>query len=210
MNRIELHNIELKFDDRILFRSGRININEGGIYPFLGLNGSGKTTLLRMLAGFIKPSAGSFSIKGRLLYQPQKPAVFRMTTLDNAMIGMETPDRGRALSVLADVGLSDFSEAQANTLSGGEKQRLCLCRSILAGGEVMLLDEPFSAVDHKTSDGLAAYVKEYCLRTRTTLLLVVHNLQMAQQISERFLLIRDEELVVCGPAEVREYFIERI
>jgi ABC-type multidrug transport system ATPase subunit len=210
MNRIELSNIELKFDDRLLFRSGRINIGEGGIYSLLGLNGSGKTTLLRMLSGLEKPSAGSFVINGKLLYQPQKPAIFRMTTLENAMTGMENPDKSRALSVLADVGLSGFAEAQASTLSGGEKQRLCLCRSILTGGDIMLFDEPFSAVDHKTSDGLAAYLKDYCLRTRTTLLLVVHNLHMAQQISEQFLLIRDEELVVCGAAEVRDYFIERI
>jgi|GEM_PF-2158961 len=207
MGRIEICDIELKFDERVLFRSGRIGIG-GGAYPLMGLNGTGKTTLLRMLAGFVKPDTGSFRLEGSALYQPQKPAVFPMTALENAMLGMENPDRGAALSMLSDVGLSDFAGAQAKTLSGGEQQRLCLCRSMLAGGDIFLIDEPFSAVDQNAAEKLAMYLTDHCKRMRATLLIAMHNLQMAQKMSEQFLLIRRGELVLCGAAAVRDYFLE--
>ena len=210
MNRIELRNIELKFDDRILLKSGNIDIADGSIYPLLGLNGSGKTTCMRMLAGFIKPLAGSFKLDGELLYQPQKPVLFSMTVLENAMVGMIQKDEAKALELLADLGLADFAHAKAKSLSGGEQARLCLARSMLTGGDVLLLDEPFAAIDSKSADAVALLVKNYCLRERTTLIVTVHNVQTAKLLSERCLLIRDEKLVVSDTDAVRDYFIGAI
>jgi len=207
MNLVEMHDIELKFGDRLLFGSEDVSIAKPGIYPLIGLNGSGKSTLLRMLAGIIEPSAGSFATTGTILYQPQKPAVFRMEVLQNALIGTEAGDKETALKILSDVGLAGFESMPAKTLSGGEQQRLHLCRSILTAGDIMLLDEPFSAIDHKSAEGLAKYLQNICVRTGAIMLIAMHNLHLAHQVSEHCLLIKNYRLLFCSTTEGREYLL---
>jgi len=207
MNLLEMHDIELKYGERLLFESEDILIDRPGIYPLIGLNGSGKSTLLRTLAGITEPAAGSFFTKGTILYQPQKPAVFRMTVFQNALIGMESGDKAAGLKALADVGLAGFENVPAKTLSGGEQQRLHLCRSILTAGDLMLLDEPFSAIDHRSAEGLAMYLQDICVHTGAIMLIALHNLHLAQQVSGHCLLIKDYRLLYCGTDEGREYLL---
>ncbi|MCL2433979.1 MAG: ATP-binding cassette domain-containing protein [Clostridia bacterium] len=205
---IELRNIALGFEDRMLFRGGEMDLR--GVWPLLGLNGSGKTTLLRMLAGFLPPLEGVFSVRGRILYQPQKPLLFSMSALENAMLGMVRKDEQKALQMLAEMGLADFARTKAKTLSGGEQARLCLCRSLLAGGDVVLMDEPFAAVDAASVDRLALYLKDFCVGAGATLLVAVHSVHTAALFSEQCLLIRDEKLVTCETEKAREYLVSSI
>ncbi|MCL1820206.1 MAG: ATP-binding cassette domain-containing protein [Oscillospiraceae bacterium] len=204
---ISIRGIELRFGERVLFRSGNIDLTVGA-YPLIGLNGTGKTTFLRMLAGFHKPASGSFSVNGDIMFQPQKPAVFGMSVLGNAMLGMNIRDRDSTLEVLSDVGLAEFAHAPARTLSVGEQQRLCLCRSILTGGDVFLFDEPFSAIDLNSADILADYLKSKCSHALT--ILAVHSLKTARRMSEKCLLIRQGELILCDIDAAAAHFIRSI
>lgn len=210
MDRIIIDNIKLMFGFRTLFETGSITISAGSIYPLLGLNGTGKSTFLRLLSGLIKPTSGNLMVDGTILYQPQKPVIFHASVINNAIIGMETPDRKKAYDILEKVGLKNFINVQAKTLSGGEQQRLCIARSILTGGDILLLDEPFSAVDIKSAQLLELMLKDYCIRENKTMIISTHSIKTAEGISDQCILIKNDRLEICKINEAKEYLINSI
>jgi ABC-type nitrate/sulfonate/bicarbonate transport system ATPase subunit len=210
MNRIILDQIKITFNEETLFELKQLEIGSNEVYPLLGLNGTGKSTLLRIIAGIIKPSEGNVFLDGSLLYQPQKPMIFNTSVLENAIIGMKIIDKNKALEILDAVGLKKQIHQNAKLLSGGQQQRLCLARSILTGGEILLFDEPFSAVDIKSVKTMEDFIKEYCKSGNRTLILSTHSIKTAQCISDRCLLLADGKLEICSIEKAREYLINII
>lgn len=210
MGRIIINHIKVAFGEQVLFKSDYLKINSNEIYLLLGLNGTGKSTLLRIIAGLKKPSTGSIVLKGSLLYQPQKPMIFDLSALDNAMIAMDNSDKGSATEILKAVGLNKRIDQKAKLLSSGEQQRLCLARSILTGGDILLLDEPFSAVDIKSIKTLEGLLKDYCASGNRTMILATHSIKAAECLSDRCLLLRDGKLEMCSIHEARRYLIKII
>ncbi len=170
----------------------------------VGPSGCGKSTLLRILAGLIQPESGSVSLNGSTLDSPRRKIglVFQDATLmpwrtviQNIMLPLEftglsrQEQRRRADSMLALLGLSEFANVYPSALSGGMAQRLAIGRALIYDPEVLLLDEPFGALDALTRE----YVSEELLRIwsqhKKTVLMVTHSIQEAILLSDRVLVM---------------------
>jgi NitT/TauT family transport system ATP-binding protein len=178
-----------------------------GIYPnefvcLIGPSGCGKSTLLRILGGLVRPTGGQVRLDGVPYNSPQRAIGFVFqrpnlmpwrTALQNVTLPLEIQGMSRAESTqraregLALVGLSDFSETLPRDLSGGMRQRVALARALIQDPEVLLLDEPFGALDALTRERMNWELLKIWQVRRKTVLMVTHNIQEAVFLSDRVL-----------------------
>ena len=180
-----------------------LEVASGELVAVLGASGSGKTTLLRVLAGFMRPSAGRVEFGDRLVagpgawvpperrrvgIVPQEGALFpHLDVRGNVAFGLgrRPRDSGRVDEVLDLVGMSAFREARPQELSGGQQQRVALARALAPEPDVILLDEPFSALDAALRVRLRGDVREVLDRLGTTTVLVTHDQEEALSMADR-------------------------
>jgi ABC-type nitrate/sulfonate/bicarbonate transport system ATPase subunit len=181
-------------------RDVSLELFEGEFVSLVGPSGCGKTTLLKILAGLMAPSAGEAlldgaeagELLGRVGYMPQDDQLMPWrTTLDNLTLGLElagTPRaeaRTRARQELDLFGLQGFEQRWPSALSGGMRQRAALLRTFLAGRDVLLLDEPFGALDALTREAMREWLLGVWEADRKTILLVTHDVEEALFLSDR-------------------------
>ena len=200
-----------------------LDIREGEFFTLLGPSGCGKTTLLRLLAGFEQPTAGEIRLHGRDLaglppYRRPVNTVFQnyalfphMTVADNIAFGLEmkgwtqTAIAGRTEAMLALVKLDDHGARRPAQLSGGQQQRVALARALANQPEVLLLDEPLSALDLKLRKEMQLELKRLQLDTGITFVFVTHDQEEALTMSDRLAVMQDGKLLQVGtPAEIYE------
>lgn len=196
-------------------------VNSGEFVAVLGSSGSGKTTLLRVLAGFLRPSSGSVIFGEKVISSanawippehrhlgivPQEGALFpHLDVRRNVGFGLDrsTESSRRVEEVLEMVGMQDFSDARPQELSGGQQQRVALARALAPRPDVLLLDEPFSALDASMRVSLRAEVRELLKSLGTTSVMVTHDQEEALSIADRVAVMRDGRLVqMATPAEL--------
>jgi NitT/TauT family transport system ATP-binding protein len=169
-------------------------VPQHGMTVVVGPNGSGKSTLLRLMAGLLVPDGGAISIDGHpvadadqrvgLVFQEPRLLPWRRT-IDNVAFPLElagvgpTERRERAHGLLELVGLDGFSAAYPHQLSGGMRQRVAIARALARDPQILLLDEPFSALDALTRERFNAELLELWQRTSTTIVLVTHSISEA-------------------------------
>ncbi|HXF52564.1 MAG TPA: ABC transporter ATP-binding protein [Hyphomicrobiaceae bacterium] len=181
-----------------------LDFPEGQLTSLLGPSGCGKTTLLKIIAGLIPATSGEVRIKGRKVTGPgpDRSFVFQdfalmpwATVLRNAAFGLElrgVPRSEReaiAESYIAQVGLKGFEHKFPHELSGGMRQRVGLARALAVKAEVILMDEPFSAVDEQTRRKFQEDLLELIARERKTFLFVTHSIEEAVYVSNRIALL---------------------
>jgi NitT/TauT family transport system ATP-binding protein len=184
--------------DRIDFR-----LRDGEIVAVLGKSGSGKSTFLRILAGLVEPSSGHVDYRGHAVHGPahgiamvfQSFALFPwLTVLGNVELGLEAlgvpnPERReRALAAIDLIGLDGFESAYPKELSGGMRQRVGFARALVVNPDILLLDEPFSALDVLTAETLRGDLIDLWLGRRIPtkgILFVSHNIEEAVEIADR-------------------------
>jgi len=198
-----------------------LEVPGGGLTAILGASGSGKTTLLRVIAGFLRPETGSVAIgerpvsaagtwvppeRRRVGIVPQEGALFpHLDVLGNVMFGLGRGDRSRALEVLDWVGLADRADARPQELSGGQQQRVALARALAPGPDVILLDEPFSALDASLRGSVRAHVRDVLTATGTTAVLVTHDQDEALSMADRVAIMARGTVEQVGtPREIYE------
>lgn len=176
--------------------------NKGAVTAISGASGSGKSTLLDLLAGFLRPQSGSLTLDGEdlLALPPERRPVSLLLQSDNLFdhlsaadnVALGLPKRtakaeGRSMvgAVLDQVGLSANVDQVASTLSGGQKQRVALARTLLRDRPVLLLDEPFSALDDETRHAIRALVLELTRRQGWHTVLVSHHADDVAALAER-------------------------
>src|SRR5579883_2179484 len=182
-----------------------LELREGEFVALLGPSGSGKSTLLRILAGLIPPSAGEIRIAGQPLrgVNPRAAMVFQnfalypwLTVQENVELGLlgsglgPAERRRRALAMIDLVGLDGFEDAYPKELSGGMRQRVGFARALAVSPEILLLDEPFSALDVLTADNLRNELRQLWIEQRVPLrsvLMVTHNIAEAVSLADRLL-----------------------
>jgi NitT/TauT family transport system ATP-binding protein len=179
-----------------------LEVADGEFVSVIGPSGCGKSTLFNLLAGLEEPSAGTVELDGvpcrgrellgRVGYMPQRDLLMPWRTiLDNTILGLEVAGVGRAearrraLELFGDFGLAGFERRRPDELSGGMRQRAALLRTYLAGREVILLDEPFRALDSLTRAGMQQWLVEVWEEHRKTILLITHDVDEALFLADR-------------------------
>ena len=216
---IDGQGIEKAFGRTRAVAGATLRVDHGALVALLGPSGSGKTTLLRVIAGFERPDAGCVRIGGRLVagdgawVEPehrrigmvfQDGALFpHLTVAGNVGFGASRPERVNECLEL--VGLADRAGSYPHELSGGERQRVALARALAADPEVVLLDEPFAALDAGLRDALRGEVTEILRRAGTSALLVTHDQAEALSLAGTVAVMRDGRIEQVGtPEEIYE------
>ena len=188
-----------------------LEIAEGEFICIVGPSGCGKSTLLNLIAGLEKPTEGTITLDGREVLGPgadrvvmfQEPALYPwLNVIDNVKFGMKLAgipkqeQEKRAEKYLKMVHLWDFREYAVHELSGGMKQRTALARALTMDSRIMLMDEPFSALDKQTINKLRAELEAIWEETRRTIIYVTHSVEEALYFADRIIILADRPGIV--------------
>ena len=181
-----------------------LRVDLGEFVAVVGPSGCGKSTLLRLIAGLIPPSAGRITIDGRIVAGPetqlgivfQKPILLEWrTVLGNVLLQAEmrrldvSAYLERARRLLAAVGLEDFEDRYPHELSGGMQQRAAIVRALIHDPSLLLMDEPFGALDALTREQMRIDLEELWLSTQKTVIFITHSIDEAVLLSDRVLVM---------------------
>ncbi|MBQ7541251.1 MAG: ATP-binding cassette domain-containing protein [Clostridia bacterium] len=187
---IELRNVKKIYKDRTVLDVPALCIQDGGSVALAGANGSGKTTLLRILARVLRADSGTITAPDDVLYLPQRPYAFRGSVLDNVLIGAKDR-REQALALIGNMELSALADKQAQSLSGGEMQKMALCRLLIRPCALLLLDEPTAALDTEGTELVCRALAQYKARTDCTVVFSTHTPQLTEKAADRLIQLRD-------------------
>jgi len=193
-----------------------LKIPKGQLTALIGRSGCGKSTLLQMLAGLLMPTEGAVRINGHTVHKPsakwnmmfQKPSLYPwMTVRENAALGLVFAgtykgNEEKVDNLLDMVGLTDHKDKNVQQLSGGQQQRVALARSLATEPEVLLLDEPFSALDAFTRSALQTEVAQICHDQNITMVLVTHDIEEAVAMADNVVIMSHNPGKIVGMKEV--------
>lgn len=215
---LEVNSVSMHFGDRPALSDVSFTVGPGEVIGLLGPNGSGKSTLLKIISGMATPSHGEVRFKDSTIshpttgitYVPQRAGAdwtFPITVLDSVLLGLSRQvsrfrrfsptERERAKAALAQVKMDQFASVQIGALSGGQQQRVFLARALLACGDILLLDEPFTGVDIPTQDLFVSLFDELTNRG-TVIIYATHDLEQARLRADRLMLL-NRYLIADGP-----------
>lgn len=212
---IHASGIEKAYGSTLAVAGADLHVAPGELVALLGPSGSGKTTMLRVIAGFERPDAGEVSIGDRVVAGAgnwEEPEVRRvgMVFQDGALfphltvgknVGFGEPRDGRVQECLELVGLADRADSYPHELSGGERQRIALARALATEPEVVLLDEPFAALDASLRSSLREEVADILRAAGASALLVTHDQQEALSLADQVVIMRDGRVEQAGTPE---------
>ena len=219
--KLEIKNLSAGYETGVVLRDLSLSLAEGEFLSLLGPSGCGKTTLMKTIAGIVSPAAGSIRLDGQeitnlpihrrgtvILFQDLRLFPHK-TVLENVAYPMKIqgiPKKERqetALHLLRKVQMADFAHRRPAALSGGQQQRVALARALAAKPRLLLLDEPFSALDENLREEMRALVLELKREFSMSVILVTHDRAEALSMSDRIALIFDGQIIQTGtPREV--------
>ncbi|MFC7553264.1 ABC transporter ATP-binding protein [Pseudoroseomonas wenyumeiae] len=190
---LEVQGLSRAFGRRVVLDRLELLVAPGEFVALLGRSGSGKSTLLRVLAGLDAVPAGVARLPQRRAVVFQEPRLMPWKTVaQNVALGLRRDDAEQAArAALAEVGLTARADAWPITLSGGEAQRAALARALVRQPELLLLDEPFAALDALTRIRMHALVGDLWRAHRPAILLVTHDVREAVLLADRVLILED-------------------
>ncbi|MDX6586490.1 MAG: sulfate/thiosulfate transport system ATP-binding protein [Solirubrobacterales bacterium] len=221
---IVVENATKKFGDFVALDEVSIEVPDGSLTALLGPSGSGKSTLLRVIAGLEQPDSGKIIISGQDMttvpvqdrhvgFCFQHYAAFKhMTVRDNVAFGLSIRKKPKAeieervRELLALVHLEGFIDRYPSQLSGGQRQRMALARALAVEPKVLLLDEPFGALDAKVRDELRAWLRRLHDEMHVTTIFVTHDQEEAMDVAEQIVVMNDGKVEQAGGArEIYEH-----
>jgi sulfonate transport system ATP-binding protein len=190
-NTVRVRGLSRSFGAEQVLKDLDLDIASGEFVALIGRSGSGKSTLLRALAGLDQQVSGELAVDGRVSIAFQEPRLVPWKRVaGNVSLGLRDPDpQGRASAALTEVGLADRTRAWPLTLSGGEAQRASLARALVRDPSLLLLDEPFSALDALTRIAMHRLVLSLWEHHRPAVLLVTHDVDEALALADRVLVL---------------------
>ena len=206
--KVELRDVHLRYfgldGETEALQAISLSVAPGEFVAIIGQSGCGKSTLLSLISGIIKPTNGTVLVDGRPVTGPSRKVGYMLqqdylfewrTILENAVLGAEiqgvdmTKARARATQLLTRYGLGQFLHYLPRQLSGGMRQRVALARTLCTEPDIVLLDEPFAALDSQTRLALADEVTEILRREGKTAILVTHDIGEAISMTERVVVL---------------------
>ncbi len=208
---LKFENISFKYpsDDYEMIRNLSFSVNDGEFISIIGASGCGKSTIFRLINGLEKPDNGKIFIdekpieqqKNYSSYMPQRDLLFPWRTIEkNICLPMEIQNKSKkemlekADAMLEEVGLSNYKNKYPRDLSGGMRQRASFARTLLAGAGLLLLDEPFSALDSLTRIGLQEWLLQEWKKHKKTILFVTHDVEEAIFLSQKVFVVTDRPI----------------
>jgi ABC-type nitrate/sulfonate/bicarbonate transport system ATPase subunit len=197
---LSVRNLNMRFGPVEAVRDVHLAVGDGEFLALLGPSGCGKSTLLNAIAGLIEPDSGEIEIQGmassarlgKLAYMPQRDALLPWRTiLENAILGLEVAGKSRkqareqALELLPRFGLEGFGDSYPAELSGGMRQRAAFLRTVLSEQPIMLLDEPFGALDALTRRAMQEWLLDLWNELNRTIVMVTHDVEEALLLADR-------------------------
>lgn len=198
---VTLDGISAGFKKNTVFENLNFEFRDGLHYALMGESGCGKTTLLNIIAGLVKPTRGKLTNTAeRTAYVFQEPRLFDwMSALENitvVMRGDEPTNRSTALGLLSALGISDSADAFPNELSGGMKRRVSIARALAYSPDLLLLDEPFGALDSQTKQCVSDVV--FSAMKGKTVIMVTHDISDTEYADSAYLLKHSSLLRIDG------------
>ncbi|NUP02030.1 MAG: ABC transporter ATP-binding protein [Nonomuraea sp.] len=199
MSSLRIEEVGKSFGDLEVLRHLELSVEPGEFAAVIGPSGSGKSTLFNLVSGLDRPTSGRVLVEGepagvasgKVAYMPQKDLLFPWrTVLDNTALGLEAQGvrkkeaRARADALFADFGLDGFQKAYPSQLSGGMRQRAALLRTVVLERPVLLLDEPFGALDSLTRTEMQLWLADMWQRHHWTVVLVTHDIREAVLLAD--------------------------
>lgn len=220
---IEINNINKTFKQRDgkdfqVLDDVSFSIREGEFVSLLGPSGCGKSTVLNLIAGFDKVNEGTIQVNGKDIHAPgpDRVVVFQehglfpwLTVLENVAFGLKQKGLGKkernelALEQIRAVHLSKFTDRYPHELSGGMRQRAAIARALVMNPQILLMDEPFAALDEQTRLVLHKELEHLWLQTGKTILFITHNIREAVMLSDRVLVMSTR------PGKIKKEFVVR-
>lgn len=171
-------------------------VEQGEIVAIVGPSGAGKSTLLNIISGLLEPTSGEVTVNGEIGYMFQKDHLFNWRTVwKNLLIGIEIKkdkdikNEIRIKQLLEKYGLIDFIDSYPNELSGGMRQRIALIRTLATNPSVLLLDEPFSALDYQTRINVSDDIYQMIKDSNVSAILVTHDISEAISMADRVIVL---------------------
>lgn len=206
---LELKNVNMEFyneyDKLDVLKNINFTVDEGEIVSIIGPSGSGKTTILNLISGLLKPTSGEVSVNGEIGYMFQRDHLFEWRTIyRNVVLGLEIKNKlneesvDGVLRMLKMYGLWDFRNSKPSELSGGMRQRVALIRTLATSPDLLLLDEPFAALDYQTKLLVSVDIYKIIKNEKKTTIMVTHDLSEAIAMSDRIIVLSDR------PAEIKK------
>lgn len=217
-NAVTVRNLRRRYGARTVIEGLDLTIRQGEFVALLGESGCGKTTLLRALAGLDPVDGGHVDVPGLPAVVFQEHRLLPWAPLwRNVALGMETPaGRARAEAALQEVGLAGREADWPRNLSGGQAQRVALARALVREPRLLLLDEPFAALDALTRIRMHVLIRELVARHTPGVLLVTHDVDEAIAIADRILIMRHGAIAASHltratpPAPLRETLLHEL
>ena len=231
---LEVKNIKKSYKEKIAIDGVSLYVKEGEIVGLLGPNGAGKTTTFRCLLGFVKPEEGNIILNGEditnlpvyerakkgISFLPQEPSIFKsLTVWENMVMFLEfvredpVEINTKARALLEEFNIFDLRNQKAGTLSGGERRRLEIARSLIINPSFLLLDEPFAGVDPVSVQDINKLIKDLVKRN-IGVILTDHNVRETLKITNRAYIIARGKVIAEGTPKqivenktVREVFL---
>ena len=215
---LQIRNLTHRFDEKTALSNVSFDVNDGEFLAILGPSGCGKTTILRILIGLLQPTEGTVTMAGRDITHVspaernmgivfQNYALFEnMTVLQNVEYALKIRKenksaeakkqvRERALEMLGHLGLSEHVNKMPGMLSGGQQQRVAIARTMVLNPDIILFDEPMSALDVETRLSLRAELKKIQKTFGTTMIYITHDQEEAFAMSDRIMVMREANIV---------------
>lgn len=203
--KLVVNNVGKGFGERSILKNIDLTVNEHEFICILGHSGCGKSTLLNMIAGYMTPDEGEITVDGKAITGPskQRGMVFQdhalfpwMTVLDNIAFGPEVQKMPKAnakesaLEFLKLVGLEGYANHYPGDLSGGMKQRVGIARALAGKPDILLMDEPFGALDVLTREMMRVELQKICAKLKPTILFVTHSISEAVYLADRVVVMK--------------------
>jgi ABC-type nitrate/sulfonate/bicarbonate transport system ATPase subunit len=214
LNHLDIRKVNKSFSKNEVLSDVSFSVKKGEFVSLLGPSGSGKSTLFRLIGGIERPSSGEILLdgeningkRGSISYTPQSPSLMPWRTiLNNVLLGQEIAgqkNKVKALQMIERAGLKGFEHAYPHELSGGMKQRASFIRSILSPQSLILLDEPFSALDEFTRLDMQKWLLSIWEEHKRSILFVTHNIDEAIFLSDRIITLSARPATVLKEYEI--------